>query len=161
DPARAVAPDRPRRADGRPAGPGGSPGPRPVRPGRGGPPGPGAPERRALARRPAVGPHDGRAVDAAEPGPRRRRPATGITGPAGALRILTVADVSPREIVGGGERVLWETASRLAARHRVRILSRAPDGAPAGALERAGVPIQQYAVDRRSPLRLLRASIVE
>jgi len=77
---------------------------------------------------------------------------------AASLRVLLVSDVSPLAVLGGSERVLWEEARRLAARHRVRILSRAADGGPADA-ERDGVRIRQFPVDARSPLRFLRTSI--
>jgi glycosyltransferase involved in cell wall biosynthesis len=72
-----------------------------------------------------------------------------------------VSDVSPTRPEGGGERMLWEQASRLAARgHRVRILSRArPDGAE-GRLDRDGVHIRHFPVDRRSLVRFLRGSIL-
>jgi glycosyltransferase involved in cell wall biosynthesis len=66
------------------------------------------------------------------------------------LRILEVADVSPLAVVGGGERVLWETASRLAARHRVTVLARAPAGAGPSVVERDGVRVRHFAADRRS-----------
>ena len=68
---------------------------------------------------------------------------------AASLRVLLVSDVSPLAVLGGSERVLWEEARRLAARHRVRILSRAADGGPADA-ERDGVRIRQFPVDARS-----------
>src|SRR5215470_3382144 len=77
-----------------------------------------------------------------------------------ALRILVVSDVSPLAILGGGERVLWEQASRLAALgHDVRIVSRAPSEGFAPATERAGVRIRHFAVDRRSPLAFAWTSI--
>ena len=47
---------------------------------------------------------------------------------ARSLDILAVTDASPPAIGGGAERVLWEQATRLAARgHRVRVLARAPE----------------------------------
>ena len=47
-----------------------------------------------------------------------------VTTPS--LRVLMISDVSPARPEGGGERMLWEQASRLAARgHEVRVLSRA------------------------------------
>ncbi len=78
------------------------------------------------------------------------------------LRVLVVSDVSPLTVASGGERVLWELASRLArAGHAVRILARAPaDGVPAE-IERQGVILRHFPADRRSRLRLLRSSIVE
>ena len=45
------------------------------------------------------------------------------------LRVLMVSDVSPFYPAGGGERMLWEQARRLAARgHDVRVVSRADPG---------------------------------
>ena len=68
-----------------------------------------------------------------------------------SLRILMVSDVSPASILGGGERVLWEQASRLAMRgHAVHILSRCPAGGAAAAIERQGVVIRHFPADRRS-----------
>ncbi len=79
-----------------------------------------------------------------------------------ALRVLVVSDVSPSVISGGGERVLWEHAARLAKRgHEVRILSRSPEEGPAGNVEQDGVGIRHFAVERRSLLRFLRSSILE
>jgi glycosyltransferase involved in cell wall biosynthesis/SAM-dependent methyltransferase len=52
--------------------------------------------------------------------------------------------------------VLWEQASRLAARgHRVRVLSRAPADNAAATIERDGVQITHFSCDRRSSLRFL------
>lgn len=83
-----------------------------------------------------------------------------MTRPPG-LRLLAVSDVSPMAIVGGGERVLWEQASRLAGLgHRVRILSRAPADDARAEAERDGVAIRQFPVDRRSLLRFIRSSIL-
>lgn len=78
------------------------------------------------------------------------------------LSILEVSDVSPAVVRGGGERVLWEQAWRLAARgHRVRIVSRSADaGAPAPP-ERQGVSIREFPVDRGSLLRFIVSSIRE
>lgn len=78
------------------------------------------------------------------------------------LRVLMVSDVSPVVIKGGGERVLWEQATRLARRgHRIRILSRSPaDGSPE-TVEREGVRIRHFLADRRSLLRFLFTSILE
>lgn len=79
-----------------------------------------------------------------------------------ALRVLMVSDVSPCIIRGGAERVLWEQASRLVMRgHRVRIMSRAPDGDAAETVGRQGVGIQYFPVDRRSPLRFIRSAMLE
>ena len=50
----------------------------------------------------------------------------------GRLRVLMVSDVSPSRPLGGGERMLWEQARRLAARgHDVRVVSRADPEATA------------------------------
>ena len=77
------------------------------------------------------------------------------------LRLLTVSDVSPVAIAGGGERVLWEQSSRLArVGHRVRIVSRGPADDRRVEVERDGVAIRQFPVDRRSLLRFLRSSIL-
>lgn len=76
-------------------------------------------------------------------------------------RILMVADVSPLEIKGGGERVLWEHASRLVKRGSpVRILCRSDTGGSTGCLEVQGVQIRQFPVDRRSLFRFLQRSIL-
>jgi glycosyltransferase involved in cell wall biosynthesis/SAM-dependent methyltransferase len=73
-----------------------------------------------------------------------------------------VSDVSPLVMAGGAERVLWEQASRLGKRgSRVRVVSRHPERAAAETVEREGVHIRHYAVDRRSSLRFLLGSIVE
>ncbi len=78
-----------------------------------------------------------------------------------SLRVLMVSDVSPARPAGGGERMLWEQAWRLAARgHRVRIVSRAnPDGG-VERLDRAGVHVRTFAVDRRSLAGFVVSSIV-
>jgi glycosyltransferase involved in cell wall biosynthesis len=79
-----------------------------------------------------------------------------------SLRILMVSDVSPARILGGGERVLWEQASRLAVRgHAVQVLSRCPAGDTAAAIERQGVGIRHFPADRRSPLRFFVSSILQ
>ncbi len=72
-----------------------------------------------------------------------------------------VSDVSPLRPEGGAERMLWEQASRLAARgHDARILCRShPDGA-VGRAERQGVRIDHFPVDRRSLARVVRTSIL-
>lgn len=78
------------------------------------------------------------------------------------LRVLMISDVSPARPDGGGERMLWEQASRLAAcGHEVRVLSRAHT---AGADQRAewqGVRVRHFPVDRRSLVRFIRSSILE
>jgi glycosyltransferase involved in cell wall biosynthesis/SAM-dependent methyltransferase len=77
------------------------------------------------------------------------------------LRVLIVADVSPAAVVGGGERVIWEQACRLAARgHRVRVVARAPDGGGAAIVERDGVAIRHFAAARRPAPRFIYDSIL-
>jgi glycosyltransferase involved in cell wall biosynthesis/SAM-dependent methyltransferase len=73
-----------------------------------------------------------------------------------------VSDVSPSSPAGGGERMLWEQARRLAARgHAVRVVSRADPGDDAPrSLEREGVGIRPFPVDRRSIARFVRSSIL-
>jgi glycosyltransferase involved in cell wall biosynthesis len=72
-----------------------------------------------------------------------------------------VADVSPLDIKGGGERVLWEHASRLVkGGSPVRILCRSETGECRGSLELQGVHIRQFPVDRRSLFRFLQGSIL-
>lgn len=79
-----------------------------------------------------------------------------------SLRILMVSDLSPLDIRGGGERVLWEQATRLAGRgHQVRVVCRSPSDGAAEVVDRDGVRIRHFSVDRRSLLRFLRSSIVE
>ncbi len=79
-----------------------------------------------------------------------------------ALRILVASDVSPLVVRGGGERVLWEQASRLVQfGHRVRILSRSSADGEAATVERQGVRIRHFPADRRSLLRFTRSSILE
>lgn len=79
-----------------------------------------------------------------------------------SLRVLVVSDVSPLMVSSGGERVLWEQASRLAAvGHQVRILSRSPSDGARGTVEREGVQIRHFPVDRRSLLGFVRSSILE
>ncbi len=72
-----------------------------------------------------------------------------------------VSDVSPLRPLGGGERMLWEQARRLAARgHDVRIVSRAePDATAPVSVERERVRIYQFLADRRSITRFVRSSI--
>ncbi len=78
------------------------------------------------------------------------------------LRLLIVSDVSPAVIRGGAERVLWELASRLAARgHHVRILCRATAGEEPMLLERDGVSLTHFPCPRGSALSFLRAAVSE
>ncbi|HWU38845.1 MAG TPA: glycosyltransferase family 4 protein, partial [Candidatus Acidoferrum sp.] len=78
------------------------------------------------------------------------------------LGILMVSDVSPLVIEGGGERVLWEQASRLAKRgHRVCIVSRRPGNGKTETVERQDVRIRYFPSDRRSILHFLFSSIGE
>ncbi len=77
------------------------------------------------------------------------------------LRIVMLSDTSPLHIEGGGERVLWEQASRLATRgHSVRVLSRTPRGASPDIVERQGVFVHHFPVARGSSLRFLLSSIL-
>ncbi|MBI4735069.1 MAG: glycosyltransferase [candidate division NC10 bacterium] len=79
-----------------------------------------------------------------------------------SLRVLMISDVSPLAIEGGGERVLWEQASRLVKLgHRVRILSRSPRDGLTDTVERQGVSIHHFPVDRRSLMRFFVSSIRE
>src|SRR6266403_50026 len=80
---------------------------------------------------------------------------------SGRLAVLMVADVSPSRPLGGGERMLWEQARRLAARgHDVRIVSRAePDATAPVSVERERVRIHQFLADRRSITRFIKSSI--
>ena len=82
---------------------------------------------------------------------------------SGRLRVLMVSDVSPSRPLGGGERMLWEQARRLAARgHAVRIVCRAdPDTTAPLSSERDGVRIEQFVADRRSIARFIKSSIFE
>jgi glycosyltransferase involved in cell wall biosynthesis/SAM-dependent methyltransferase len=78
------------------------------------------------------------------------------------LRVLTVSDVSPLTVEGGGERALWELARGLAGRgHDVRILSRAPAGTAARSAERDGVRITEFASRRHGAAGFLRSAIVQ
>jgi glycosyltransferase involved in cell wall biosynthesis/SAM-dependent methyltransferase len=78
------------------------------------------------------------------------------------LRILSVADVSPLAVIGGGERVLWEQMRRLAGRgHDVRVLCRTAAAAPAPATVREGVEIVEFASTRRTPLSFLQTTVFE
>ena len=79
-----------------------------------------------------------------------------------ALRVLMVSDVSPVDVKGGAERVLWEQASRLAAfGHKVHVLSRSPANGTAETIERQGVRISHFPADRRSFVRFFLGSIRE
>ncbi len=67
------------------------------------------------------------------------------------MKIVVVSDVSPVQLLGGGERVLWEQTSRLSARkHVVKVVSRTPDGGVPGDLVHGGVAVHHFPVDRRS-----------
>src|SRR5580765_8277678 len=79
------------------------------------------------------------------------------------LRVLMVSDVSPLRPLGGGERMLWEQACRLAGRgHDVRVVSRAdPEATAPVSIEREGVRIRQFMADRRSSARFIRSSVFE
>lgn len=73
-----------------------------------------------------------------------------------------ISDVSPLTIEGGGERVLWEQASRLVKLgHRVRILSRSPRDGLTETVERQGVSLHHFPADRRSLMRFFVSSIRE
>ena len=77
------------------------------------------------------------------------------------LRVLIVADVSPAVVVGGGERVIWEQARRLAARgHRVRVVARQPQAGGALTVEREGVAIRHFTAARRPAWGFIAASIL-
>ena len=66
------------------------------------------------------------------------------------LRVLTIADVSPLTVEGGGERALWEMARGLARRgHQLTILSRAPAGVASRCAQQEGVRIAEFASSRR------------
>lgn len=76
------------------------------------------------------------------------------------LDVLVVTDASPPTIAGGAERVLWEQATRLAARgHRVRVLGRAPETPPSYRGD-APLSVTHFAVDRRRPLAFVRSAIL-
>lgn len=73
------------------------------------------------------------------------------------MRVLVVSDVSPVVIQGGAERVLWEHASRLAARgHEVRIVARAAERGDTGPTAAAGVAMRHFTADRGAPHAFLR-----
>jgi asparagine synthase (glutamine-hydrolysing) len=78
------------------------------------------------------------------------------------LNVLAVADVSPVVVLGGGERVLGEQISRLAARgHQVHVVSRMPaEGGPLATVH-GGVPVRHFGADRRSLARFIRASVLQ
>jgi glycosyltransferase involved in cell wall biosynthesis len=74
------------------------------------------------------------------------------------LDVLVVTDTPLPAIAGGAERVVWEQATRLAARgHGVRVLARAPDAPPRYRGE-TPLRIAHFTVDRRSPLAFLRSA---
>ena len=78
------------------------------------------------------------------------------------LRVLAVSDVSALTPAGGAERVLWETARRLAGRgHAVRILSRASPGVASRRARRDDVDIVEFASSRRSLGGFLRSAILQ
>jgi glycosyltransferase involved in cell wall biosynthesis/SAM-dependent methyltransferase len=77
------------------------------------------------------------------------------------LRVLTVSDVTPLTMEGGGERALWELAAGLAARgHGVRVLSRAPAGVTPRRRERDGVVVQEFAARRHGPAGFVASAIL-
>jgi len=77
------------------------------------------------------------------------------------LRVVVVADVSPAVVLGGSERVVWEQSRRLAARgHRVRVVSRSPDGGGPLSVSREGVGVRHFTVGRRSAAGFIRGSIL-
>jgi glycosyltransferase involved in cell wall biosynthesis/SAM-dependent methyltransferase len=78
------------------------------------------------------------------------------------LRVLMVSDVSPSYPAGGGERMLWEQARRLAARgHDVRVASRVePDATAPASYGREGVRVCQFPASRRSIGRFIASSIL-
>jgi len=85
-----------------------------------------------------------------------------VTAPGRRLSVLMISDVSPARPEGGGERMLWEQASRLAAcGHEVRVLSRAHSAGADGRAEWQGVRLRHFPVDRRSLVRFIRSSILE
>jgi len=77
------------------------------------------------------------------------------------VKIVVVSDVSPVQLLGGGERVLWEQTSRLSARkHVVKVVSRTPDGGVPGDLVHGGVAVHHFPVDRRSLAAFIRTSVL-
>lgn len=78
------------------------------------------------------------------------------------LRILVASDTSPVAVEGGGERVLWEQASRLArSGHDVRVVARALRETLPETVELEGIRIRHFRVDRRSMLGFLRSAMLE
>lgn len=77
------------------------------------------------------------------------------------LSVLVVSDVSPRDVAGGAERVLWEQGRRLAAAgHRVRIVSRWTGPGAVDPVEREGVRVRHYTAHSRAPAIFLLKSIL-
>lgn len=78
-----------------------------------------------------------------------------------ALRVLVVSDASPVTVGSGGERVLWAHALGLVeSGHEVRILSRPPSGSGPGVVERQGVRLRHFPVDRRSAPSFVWSSVL-
>jgi glycosyltransferase involved in cell wall biosynthesis/SAM-dependent methyltransferase len=76
--------------------------------------------------------------------------------------VLTISDVSPLAVEGGGERALWELARGLAGRgHDVRVLARAPAGVTPRAAQRDGVRITEFASRRHRAASFLQSAILE
>jgi len=74
------------------------------------------------------------------------------------MRFLSIATFAWPDHFGGAERVLGETAARLAARgHAVTLLTARVGDSPPDE-QRAGVHVRRYEVDRANPLRF-RASV--
>ncbi len=83
-----------------------------------------------------------------------------MTAPGGGLRALVVSDVSIAPVRGGAERVLRETAVRLADRgHRVTVVSRGNDGLVDDPELRA-VRRRDFTVDGRSWLAFARTAML-
>src|SRR5213594_2084031 len=77
------------------------------------------------------------------------------------LRVLMVSDVSTSPAEGGGTRMLWEQSSRLVARgHDVRVVCRAQTTSDACVIERQGVRIRSFAVDRRTARAFVVSSVL-
>jgi glycosyltransferase involved in cell wall biosynthesis/SAM-dependent methyltransferase len=77
------------------------------------------------------------------------------------VRILVVADVSPAEVLGGGERFLREVSSRLVGRgHDVTVLGRSPHPEAAETVVRDRIWIRHFPVNRRALPAFARDSIV-
>ena len=80
----------------------------------------------------------------------------------GPLRILALADVSPVVVRGGGERMLRESAWRLAARgHQVRVVSRAPDAGTPRVVQDGGVTVRHFGAGRSTLLGFLRGALLQ